>query len=156
MENVPSASPGAVAALIADTTHLRMLKFATLRVQNIFGDDDLLFDGKPVEIDIFSPGSAEGVRASHKAAGQEQLRSMGLIRGRMEKNIGEVTDREECAKLVSITKEIRNWNTDAAALYADTDFLYITKQVQRFYGELANFGKPSTPTLASTSANSPG
>lgn len=128
-----------------DLSAYEMLEFATLTVQDASGQEDMLYEGKPVQIVLFSQGSKEGVRASHKAAQLSHLRQMGMVRGKIDKNIGEATDKEEVDRLVAMTKEIINFPVTPKELYSNTLLLYITKQAQRFIADDANFAKPSTP-----------
>lgn len=139
----------AVAALRAKAVaELEMLDYAVLDVQDIHDADDLIFDGHKLKIEVYSSGSDEGVRAAHKVAYQAQLRSMGLVRGKVDKKYGETSDKEEVDRLVAHTKSIIHptWPFSARETYENHRFGYIGKQVSKFIAEDGNFAKPSTPS----------
>lgn len=128
-----------------DVTQFEIEETAVLSVQNVHGTDDLMVDGQPVTIELYSPGSKQGVRALHKAGQQAQLRLQGIMRGKTSKTAADETDREQVEKLVTFTKAINNFPIEggAEALYSNPKLGYIRKQVEDFLGEPANFSKPS-------------
>jgi hypothetical protein len=81
---------------------------------------------------------------------------MGLLRGKVDKRAGEVADQEEVDRLCARTKVINNFPLKPAEVYANTRLIYITKQVQAWIANDANFAKPSSVSSPSTSANEPG
>ncbi len=134
--------------LLAAVTALEMQDTATLIVQDIYDQTDLMFDGEPLMIELYSSGSDEGVKAAHRVAQNSQVRSMGYVRGKIDKKYGETMDREEVDKLCGHTKRIihKSFPLSPRQLYSNPKLGYITKQVQKFIVEDENFAKPSTPS----------
>lgn len=141
-----------------DVSQFEVDETAVLTVQNLKGDDDLLYDGQQVKITLYSTGSRAGVKALHRAGQQSQLRLQGILRGKTSKTAAEDADREQVEKLVAFTAQIENFPIPggAEALYSNPKLGYIRKQVEEFLSNDANFGKPSSTTSESTSANAPG
>ena len=129
-----------------DVSAYELEETAVLTVQNAKGDDDLIgADGKnPVTIELYGGGSRQAVKALHKAGMQAQLRMQALFRGKVDKKAAEIADAEMAEKLAGCTKAINNFPVEPLALYSNPKLGYITKQVQKFLDEDANFAKPST------------
>ena len=126
-----------------DVSAFEIKDAATLSVQNVRGDDELLYDGKPVTIELYSPGSKQGVRALHRAGQQSALRVKNIVNGKISKTAAEDADREQVEKLVGFTAAINNFPIPggAEALYANPKLGYIRKQVEAFLADEANFAK---------------
>ena len=135
-----------------DISSYELDESATLTVQNAKGDDDLVgADGiNPVTIDLYGGGSRQMVKAQHKAGNAAQLRLQQLVRGKIDKKAAELADAELVEKLVTCTKAINNFPIAPADLYANVKLGYITRQVQKFLDDDANFAK--APTNSSPSA----
>lgn len=135
-----------------DISKYELEETATLIVQNAKGDDDLVgADGiNPVTIELYGGGSRQMVKAQHKAGNAAQMRIQQLIRGKADKKAAENADAEMVEKLVTCTKAINNFPIAPADLYANIKLGYITRQVQKFLDEDANFAK--APTSSSPSA----
>lgn len=118
---------------------------AVLEVQNLKRTGDLLYNGKPVRITIYSPGSKQGVRALHKLGLQAQLRLQATFRGKIDKEAAQQADEERAAKLTAITASIENFPIPggAAALYSNPKLIDISNQVDEFFGSIANFSRAS-------------
>lgn len=146
--NDATSGTNVVVDVLAQLASLEMLDSAVLDVQDIRGEDDLIFDGHPLKIELYSSGSDQGVKAAHKVSQSAQVRSMGLVRGKLDKKYGESADKEEVDRLVAHTKAFIHptWPLTPRQTYENTKLGYITKQVQRFIGEDVNFAKPSTPS----------
>jgi hypothetical protein len=141
-----------------DVSKYELEDVSVLTVQNVKGTDDLIgADGvNPVTIELYGNGSEPAVKAEHKSAYQQQLRQMGLLRGKVDKRAGVVADQEEVDRLCARTKAINNFPLKPAEVYANTRLIYITKQVQAWIANDANFAKPSSASSPSTSGNEPG
>lgn len=139
--------------MLFDLSQYELEETATLTVQNAKGDDDLIgADGiTPVTIVLYGGGSRQAVKALHKAGQQAQLRLQALFRGKVDKRAAEAADEEMAEKLATCTKEIINFPVDPLALYSNPKLGYITKQVQKFLDDDANFAKASTASSVSTS-----
>lgn len=135
-----------------DVTQYELEETGILTVQNAKGDDDLIgADGiNPVTIELYGAGSRQMVKALHKAGNAAQLRIQALVRGKSDKKAAENADAEMVEKLVTCTKAINNFPIAPADLYANIKLGYITRQVQKFLDEDANFAK--APSNSSPSA----
>lgn len=128
-----------------DVTQFEMEDTAVLAVKNIRGDDDLLVNGEPVTIELYSAGSKQGVKALHKAGRAAQMRLTRTIRGEFDSKDAEKVDQERIEKLVGFTKAVNNFPIEggAEAIYSNPKLGYITRQVDEFIAKDANFSKPS-------------
>ena len=128
-----------------DVSQYELEDTSVLTVQNLQRDDDLLVDGKPVLITIYGPGSAQGVKALHRAGRAAQARLQLLIRGKAEKNAAEAADAERVDKLIGITANIENFPIEggAAALYANPKLGDMADQVEAHFADKSNFSKAS-------------
>lgn len=135
-----------------DISKYELEETSILTVQNAKGDDDLIGeDGiNPVTIELYGGGSRQMVKAQHKAGNAAQLRIQALVRGKVDKKAAENADAEMVEKLVTCTKAINNFPVPAADLYSNIKLGYITRQVQKFLDDDANFAK--APTNSSPSA----
>jgi hypothetical protein len=119
---------------------------AVLTLKNARGDDDLLGeDEKPVTVEVYSPGSPQGVKAIHKASRLAQLRTFRGLRNESSKQDAEDADREYAEKLAAFTKSISpNFPVAPLTLYSNARLVWIAKQVDEFIGKYANFSKGSS------------
>lgn len=115
-------------------------------LKNARGDDDLTgTDGKPVTVEIYSPGSPQGVKALHKAARQAQMRLTRTLRGETNKEDAERADQEHAEKLAAFTKAFSsNFPVPALNVYANPRLVYISRQVSEQIDKLGNFCKGSS------------
>lgn len=128
-----------------DASQYEMLDFAPMNVLDVSQTRPMLHNGQPVIIDVWSPGSKEGVKYQHAANRASALKTAALFRGRMPQPTGAEQDKEKVDKLVAITKEVHNFPYEGGvrAMYANP-LLTIGDQVDAFYNDKANFAKPST------------
>lgn len=119
---------------------------ALLTLKNARGDDDLIGeDGvTPVTIEVYSPGSPQGVKALHKSARAAQLRMFRSMRGEFDPRDAENADREQAEKLTGFTKAIHNFPLAPLAVYSNPRLCYINRQLEEFIGKTGNFSKGST------------
>jgi hypothetical protein len=116
-----------------------------LVVQNLARTDDLLYNGKPVKITVYSPGTPEGIRANHRAAMAATLRMKNMMSGKVDKNAAIQFDEERIAKVIAITASIENFpTTNPKALYSNPKLIDIALQVDEFFTDRSNFSKVST------------
>lgn len=129
-----------------DVSQYELDDTATLEVQDASGTNDLMVDGQPVTIEVYGPGSKQGVRAMNLGSRNSALRMAGALRGKVSKNAVEEAEQEEVEKLVLITAAINNFPIEggAQALYSNPRLRYIADQVDAFFNNKANFSKPST------------
>jgi hypothetical protein len=143
-----SAHPNDTGPVPFDVSQFELEDTAWKDIENVKRTGDLLYNGKPVRICVYSPGSKQGVRALHKAGLQAQLRIQATFRGVVDKDGGAQADEERAAKLTAITASIENFPIPggAAALYANHKLRDIGDQVEEFFGNKTNFSKAVTPS----------
>lgn len=112
---------------------------AWLDVQNKKEDGPLLFGGKPVRIEVRSPGTREAMNAQHKIDLAVNARTFAAMRGKQGKETVESKIEQSADKLVAVTGQIENFPMSARELYSNPKLGYITKQVSEFHGDWANF-----------------
>jgi hypothetical protein len=131
-----------------DVSQYELEDTAILTVQNVERSDDMLYQGNPVRITIYSPGSKQGVRALHRAGQQAQLRMQALFRGKVDKKAAEQADEERADKLTMLTASIENFPIPGGAksIYSNPKLIDIADQVEAFFNEKSNFSKASLTT----------
>jgi hypothetical protein len=114
---------------------------AVLEVQNKKDDGPLLVNGQPVQIVVYSPGSAEYVRAEAKSSQAAQARTFAALRGKPVKETPEEARQKAAEKLAACTKELVNFPVEggAFAVYNNPKLGYITAQVEKFLSDWGNF-----------------
>lgn len=110
-------------------------------------EEPLLFNGAPVSIELYGPGSEQYVKAQAKLDSASQARAFAAIRGKVSKDPNE-SRNQTIEKLVAVTKSINNFplSGGAQALYANPRLGYITAQVAKFIEDWGNFPSASTTT----------
>lgn len=101
--------------------------------------DPLLYNGQPVTIELYSPGSSEYLRATHKVATAQQTATFAAIRGKPIKETVEGNIHKQAEKLAACTADVRNFPVAAFDIYANPKLGYITNQVAKFIEDWANF-----------------
>lgn len=125
-----------------DLSQYEMTDTAVLTVQNVRGDGPLTFDGQPVRITLYGPGSTQFVQAEHRANNAQIARAQAAIgKGRAVQGQSEATARETAEKLAACTVAIDNFPIDGGplALYSNPKLGYIRKQVEEFLRDSENF-----------------
>lgn len=114
---------------------------AVIALKNKKGTDDLLgADGEPVTVEIYSPGSEQGVKALRKQARNVQMRTMRTLRGEIDKGDAALAEQEQAEKLAAITKGFSaNFPAAAIAVYSNPKLSWISQQVQEEFGKTSNF-----------------
>lgn len=133
-----------------DATSLKVASKGTIHVKNAAGEP--LYDGdKPVRIIVHSPGS--------RAYGATDARQTARSLKRLHENDGKVTApsaeerlAETAEDLASVTIAFENLTYEDKqgpelfqAVYSDPELGYITKQVNKFLADWANF-RPGSAT----------
>lgn len=111
---------------------------AVLEVTDRKGEP-LLYNGQPVTIELYSPGSSEYLRASHKAATAQQTATFAALRGKPLKESAEGAIHKQAEKLAACTAGVRNFPVSAFDIYANPRLGYITQQVAKFIEDWSNF-----------------
>lgn len=111
-------------------------------------EEPLLFNGQPVTIELYGPGSAQYARAQAKVDTASQTRAFAAIRGKVTKDAAEEGRKLNAEKLAACTKTIINFPVPggALALYSNPKLGYITNQVAKFVEDWANFPAGSLTT----------
>lgn len=112
---------------------------AWLDVQNIRDDGPLLVNGKPVRIELSSPGTREYLGAQHKAATAEQSKTFAALRNKPIKETVESRIEDASAKPIACTRTIENFPIAALELYRNPKLGWITAQVNTFLNDWSNF-----------------
>lgn len=127
-----------------DISQLELADTATLEVKRPDGED-LLVNGDPVTITLYGSGSKQHVAAKHKLDNATQVKSIALIRGKVQKNLAEENLQMQAEFLAACTVSIQNLPIAPIDLYKNPKLSYITDQVSKFLGDAENF-MPSLPT----------
>ena len=129
-----------------DVSQYELEDTGTLTLKNARGDDDLLADGSPVTVEIYSPGSPQGVKALHKSGRAAQLRIFRSMRGEFDPRDAENADREQVDELAGVTRAFSaNWPVRPAAACGNPRLVYINRQIDEYIGKLGNFSKAPSP-----------
>ena len=114
--------------------------------------DPLLYNGQPVRIELYGPGSRQGVEAQAKMeqASQSIAMSMAVAAGKgwQPKDTPDEMRALQVKKLAAFTKSLINFPVPggAQAIYENPQLGYITRQVERFQADWANFPTGSSRT----------
>lgn len=116
-----------------------------LEVQNQKDDGPLLFNGQPVTIELYGPGSEQYAKAQAKIESAGQMRLFAAARGKAKDAAAEAR-RDQIEKLVACTKAINNFPVPggAAKLYENRKLGYITNQVSKYLEDWGNFLSPAS------------
>ena len=129
-----------------DVSAYELADTATFNLKNAARTDELVgADGvNPITVEIYSPGSPQGVRALHKSSRSAQMRLYRSLCGEVDAKDAEAAERENVEKLASFTKSITNWPVSPADTYANPRLLHFRQQVEEEIGKLGNFSKGSS------------
>lgn len=108
-------------------------------------DGPLLFNGEPVTIELYGPGSEQYAKAEARIATASQSRAFAAMRGKAPKDAASEARKDQIEKLIACTKALNNFPIPggAAELYANRKLGYITNQVSRFMEDWGNFLSPA-------------
>lgn len=114
---------------------------ATVEIKNLRGDGPLVFNGQPVSIEVYGPGSEQYVRAQVAVDRANSARLMQAASGAATKDMEMELRAAQNRKLVACTKAINNFPIPggAQALYENAKLGYIRTQVMTFMENWANF-----------------
>lgn len=114
---------------------------ATVEIKSQRGDGPLTFNGQPVSIEVYGPGSEQYVRAQAEVDRANSERLMQAMRGKAPKDAAAEMRAAQLGKLVACTKAINNFPIPggAKALYDNPRLGYIRNQVMEFMEDWANF-----------------
>ncbi|MEH6436699.1 hypothetical protein [Massilia sp. DD77] len=124
------------ASTIAD---LEARDTAWLEVQNKKDDGPLLFNGRPVRIEVRSPGTREALSAQHRQEQANTAKTFAAMRGKPVKETVDDKIAQSADKLTAVTANIDGLPVTATELYSNPKLGYITEQVAKFHGDWANF-----------------
>lgn len=106
--------------------------------------EDMIVDGKPFIINFYGPGTAEAVKAKHKAENLNNNRLQSMLKGKTVKDTSELSESEVNDRLVALTHSFENFPLSPAETYSNPKLLYIKKQAIKFLDDEANFMNKST------------
>lgn len=129
-----------------DVSQYELEDTATLTLKNARGDDELLgADGLAVVVEVYSPGSPQGVKALRKAGFHVQKRQWRMLREQLDPNDAVNAEKEYAEKLNDFTKSISaNFPVQPLQLYSNPKLCYIAKQIEEFIAKYGNFSKGSS------------
>jgi hypothetical protein len=117
----------------------RTIDTAELTVEHPRGGE-LTYNGEPVVITLYGPGTDKYIRAKHKLDNDAQARSVALLRGQAGKRQAEENLKSRAEFLAACTAKINNFPiSDALTVYSDPGLGYIADQVDRFLASTENF-----------------
>jgi hypothetical protein len=124
-----------------DLSAFEAAETAILEVKDITGEGPLLFNGEPVTIEVFGPGSEQAVKADAEIARANQARMFAAVRGKEPKDAAGEARAGQIRKLVACTKAINNFPIPggAKALFENPRLGYIAEQFAAFQAAWANF-----------------
>jgi hypothetical protein len=129
-----------------DVSQIEIADTAVMTVKDVFGNE-LAIDGEAVTIELYSPGSPQGVKALHKSGRGAQMRQWRMMREQPDPNDAGNADREYAQKLADFTKAISpNLPLAPFDIYSNPKLGYISVQVAEFISKPANFSKGSSAT----------
>lgn len=134
-------TPETIAPKAFDLSAYELADTGTMTVKDKKGADELLGnDKKPVTIELYSPGSDEGVKAQRRFNFCQQMRTTRMLRGELDKKDAVEAERELAEKLAGFTKRISdNFPVSPLNLYLNPKLGYITRQVMEYLGKESNF-----------------
>lgn len=138
---------GKLLSAVFDLSQYELSDTAIITLKNVRGDDDLKGnDGNPVTVEVYSPGSPEGVKATHKFSRKVALRRIRTEReGRLMDDEAEGAERDYVEKLIGFTKSFSaNFPVKPADVYSNPRLAYIPKQVDEAISKYATFSKGSS------------
>jgi hypothetical protein len=131
-----------------DLSQFEAADSAVLEVQTAKKDGPLMFDGKPVTIELSGPGSEQYSAAQAKIDAASQARAFAAIRGKVAKDVQSENRRLQAEKFAACTRALNNFPIPggALALYSNPKLGYITSQVAEFIEDWGNFPAASSTT----------
>lgn len=113
---------------------------ATLTVLGL-DHEPLQYNSKPVQIELYGPGSDIAQRLDAKAATAAQARAFAMLQSGGKGADDEDARKQQAEKLAALTVRVINFPVEggALAIYQNPRLRYITNQVARFQENWANF-----------------
>jgi hypothetical protein len=121
-----------------DLSALEASDTATLEVNALTGEP-MVFNGTPVTVVLYGPGSEQAIKAQAKADAGEQAKAFAAIRGKPSKDTPDAARRARAERLAACTESITGLPIAPLDVYLNPKLGYITNQVERFAGDWANF-----------------
>lgn len=112
---------------------------AWLEVQNKQDDGPLLFNGKPVRIEVRSPGTREALSAQHKLEQTQTAKTFAAMRGKPVKETVDDKIASSADKLAAVTASIDGLPVSPIELYKNPRLGYIAEQVAKFHSDWGHF-----------------
>lgn len=133
-----SEAASIVAVAPFDLAQFEVQDTAILTVMNQ-RDEPLLYNGQPVTIELYGPGTREYQHANHRLAQANQAAAFAAMRGKPVKETAEGNATRVADKLTACTKAVNNFPVSAQDIYGNPKLGYITAQAAKFIEDWANF-----------------
>lgn len=118
-----------------DLSSFELADTATMEVMTKKGDP-MEWEGKPVTIEFYGPGSDRSAQWERKQAKEQQDRAMKMARG---KTVESDPHKEQADRLAFMTKQINNLPVTPAELFGNRRMMHVSDQAARFLVDLSNF-----------------
>lgn len=129
---------------------LAAFEVADTAILDVNGPDGqpLTYQGQPMRIELYGPGSTVHAQAQAKIEAAGMTRAITAIRGKAPKDPAEEAFRLRAEKLATCTACLINFpaGTTPMAIYSNPKLGYITDQVLKFVDDWANFQSRSPKT----------
>lgn len=104
--------------------------------------DPMLYDGKRVAVNVYSPASAEYARAK---ATMERAARDKILGGKKSANEAEDNAEIDARFITAVTQSVENFPFPGGvdAMYRERGLMYIEAQVRAYLNDQGNFFKPS-------------
>ncbi len=104
--------------------------------------DPMLYDGKRVAVNVYSPASAEYARAK---ATMERAARDKILGGKKSANEAEDNAEIDARFITAVTQSVENFPFPGGveAMYRERGLMYIGEQVRIYLNDQGNFFKPS-------------
>lgn len=138
-----------------DIRTLAISKTGEVPVRNAQGEKQYDADGKSLSITIHSPGTKQANAAQHARNLRNSERMMNKMQGKADgKQTAEDAIEERAEFLAAITVSFNNFSVEGltgkaafAKVYGDLELGHIADDVEKQFGDRANFIRPSTTDL---------
>jgi hypothetical protein len=111
--------------------------------QNAAGTGDLMHKGKPVQIELYGPGSDVVRKLELQEARATAKRMKAVLQGKTDP---EEDEKANVARLVRRTVRLINFPATPEQMFGNRKLVYMHRQVERWLNDEANFSKASTTT----------
>lgn len=147
-----------------DFASLEIVDSGSYQVTDARGND-IVIEGRPLTLQIASPGTKKAVAAQFKRDENRNARVMGSVAGIKSKRTSDDDLRERTEFLMAITEGCSHSNITykghtglnaIRAMYLEPKLGHIADGVEKYHQDRGNFSPDSSPTSSSASGTQPG